>query len=228
MAPRKTAAAASASTAAPAAPVAAASTSAPPPETPAPAAAPEVTEDAAVVVAADAVSTPDISSRIGQLALELASLISKTKEVVAALKLAQRDVLKLQKQKEAGGRRRRGARASGTVSDGGSASGAPARKPSGFAKPAKLSPQLCTFLGVAPDTELARMDVTRRITEYIKANNLNDSKDRRNITPDANLQAILAGPKDKPVTYFNLQAHIKHHFVKDAPLSAAPATAVTA
>lgn len=224
MAPRKTAAA-SASAATPAA-----STSTPPPATPPPAPAPEVTEDVAAVVevAADAASTPDLSSRIGQLALELASLIAKTKEVVAALKVAQRDVLKLQKQKEAGGRRRRGARASGTVSDGGSASATPARKPSGFAKPAKLSPQLCTFLGVAPDTELARMDVTRRITEYIKANNLNDSKDRRNITPDANLQAILAGPSDKPVTYFNLQAHIKHHFVKDAPLSAAPATAVTA
>lgn len=224
MAPRKTAAAAAAASTS--------SVEAPPAPAPAPASPPpaDVTEDvaAAVVATGDA---PDLSSRIGQLALELASLIAKTKEVVTALKVAQRDVLKLQKQKDAGGRRRRGARASGVLSDGGSVTAggaAPPRKPSGFAKPAKLSPQLCAFLDVAPDTELARMDVTRRITEYIKANNLNDSKDRRNIKPDPKLQAILAGPKDKPVTYFNLQAHIKHHFVKDAPAAASPpaATAV--
>ena len=54
------------------------------------------------------------------------------------------------------------------------------RKPSGFAKPTYLSPELCTFLNVEKGTELARTEVTKRILQYVKDNNLQNQSNGRN------------------------------------------------
>ena len=43
------------------------------------------------------------------------------------------------------------------------------RATSGFAKPTNLSSELCKFLTVPSDTQLARTEVTKLITKYIKA-----------------------------------------------------------
>ncbi len=90
------------------------------------------------------------------------------------------------------------------------------RTPSGFAKPTKLSDELCAFLGVPAGSQLARTEVTRVLNEYIKKNNLQDTNDKRTIVPDAKLSSILALQGDDKLTYFNLQTYIKHHFQKDA------------
>lgn len=91
----------------------------------------------------------------------------------------------------------------------------PKKKPSGFAKPTGISSELETFLGVESGTMLARTDVTKRITTYIKEHNLQNPENRREIRPDAKLGTILILPEDKsPVTYFNLQRCIKTHFHK--------------
>ena len=44
------------------------------------------------------------------------------------------------------------------------------RKPSGFAVPTKISPKLCDFMGVEEGTKLARTEVTKYISKYIKEN----------------------------------------------------------
>ena len=49
---------------------------------------------------------------------------------------------------------------------------APKRQPAGFAKPTVLSPELCKFLDIDESTLVARTDVTKKITEYIKDHNL--------------------------------------------------------
>lgn len=87
------------------------------------------------------------------------------------------------------------------------------RPASGFAKPTKLSDALCTFLGVPTGTEMSRTDVTRVLNQYIKTNSLQDTKDKRTIVPDEKLKSILDSTDGK-LTYFTLQKHIKHHFVK--------------
>ena len=87
------------------------------------------------------------------------------------------------------------------------------RPASGFAKPTKLSDALCAFLGVPVGTEMSRTDVTRVLNQYIKTNNLQDTKDKRTIVPDDKLKSILDSTDGK-LTYFTLQKHIKHHFVK--------------
>ena len=88
------------------------------------------------------------------------------------------------------------------------------RPPSGFAKPTKLSAKLCSFLGVPEETLLARTEVTRKINQYIKERNLQDSEDKRKINPDNKLKTLLDSSITAPLTYFNLQARIKHHFLK--------------
>jgi hypothetical protein len=89
------------------------------------------------------------------------------------------------------------------------------RTPSGFAKPTKLSDDLCSFLGVPSGSEMARTEVTRVINEYIKKNSLQDTADKRTIVPDTKLMSILKLGEGDKLTYFNLQTYIKHHFHRE-------------
>ena len=88
------------------------------------------------------------------------------------------------------------------------------RKPSGFVKPSKITVELAEFLGLPLDIEIARTEVSKEINKYIKANNLKDPANGRNINADAKLTTLLKlGDEDK-LNYFNLQKYMKHHFVK--------------
>lgn len=88
--------------------------------------------------------------------------------------------------------------------------------PSGFAKPNKISDELCDFIGVPKGTEKSRTDITRFINAYVKEHNLNNPQNRRFIIPDAKLKAILNVKDGEEINYFILQKLISHHF----PLSA--------
>lgn len=89
------------------------------------------------------------------------------------------------------------------------------RAPSGFVKPSGISKELAKFLNVAEDTMIARTDVTKMITSYVKQNNLQDSKNGRKINPDSKLSSLLKVKSGEEVTYFNLQKYMKPHFVKE-------------
>ena len=88
------------------------------------------------------------------------------------------------------------------------------RAPSGFVKPASISKELATFLKVPEDQKMARTDVTKLITAYVKEHKLQDSANGRKINPDADLRALLKVSSNEEVTYFNLQKFMKPHFVK--------------
>ena len=88
------------------------------------------------------------------------------------------------------------------------------RAPSGFVKPAAISSELAKFLGVEQGTKMARTDVTKMITSYVKQNGLQASDNGRRIVPDSKLKALLNVSDKEEVTYFNLQKFMKHHFVK--------------
>ena len=98
-------------------------------------------------------------------------------------------------------------------------SGSGNKAPSGFAKPAPISEELCAFLGKEVGTELARTEVTKSLNAYIKQHNLQDEKNKRSINPDAKLQALLKVKKGDSITYFNLQKYMKAHFPKKEELS---------
>jgi upstream activation factor subunit UAF30 len=88
------------------------------------------------------------------------------------------------------------------------------RKPSGFAKPAYLSPGLCLFLDVPVDTELARTEVTKRILQYVKDNDRQDPSNKRVIRLDDKLQKLLEPAEGEEVSYFNIQRLLKKHYQK--------------
>ena len=88
------------------------------------------------------------------------------------------------------------------------------RQPSGFVRPTLISDELATFLGKVPGTEMARTDVSKEINIYICNHNLKDAKNGRQINADEKLSALLNLKADDVLTYFNLQRHIKHHFIK--------------
>ena len=88
------------------------------------------------------------------------------------------------------------------------------RKPSGFAKPSKISPQLCTFMNRKAGGEVARTEVTQYLIQYIKEKNLPDPENKKIIKPDAQLTQLL-GCENQEVTYFNLQKFMNKHFIKE-------------
>lgn len=86
------------------------------------------------------------------------------------------------------------------------------KSPSGFAKPCKISDELCEFIGIPKGTEQSRTDITRFINSYVKQHNLNNPQNRREFFPDKKLKAILNVKDGDKVTYFVLQRLIAHHF----------------
>ena len=88
------------------------------------------------------------------------------------------------------------------------------RAPSGFVKPTSISKDLAKFLGVDESTKMARTDVTKMITAYVKDNKLQAPNNGRKIIPDKKLMALLNCKANDDVTYFNLQKYMKPHFIK--------------
>ena len=102
------------------------------------------------------------------------------------------------------------------------------RPPSGFAKPTLISDSLCQFLGVEAGTMMARTEVTKHLTKYIKAHELQDEKNKRIINCDSALAGLLNVQPSDEVTYFNLQRYMKPHFPQSAANLAAAAAAAAA
>jgi len=101
------------------------------------------------------------------------------------------------------------------------------KSPSGFAKPNKISNELCDFIGVPHGTEKSRTEITRYINAYVKEHNLNKPSNRRIILPDDKLKKILKTNNDEEVTFFILQRLISHHFPSNKTASTVNATAAT-
>ena len=85
---------------------------------------------------------------------------------------------------------------------------APAKKrtPSAaFMKAMTLSPALAAVIG---DKPLPRTEVTKKVWEYIKKNNLQDKTKRTMINPDAKLKGVV-GPN--PISMFGMTKEISKH-----------------
>lgn len=100
------------------------------------------------------------------------------------------------------------------------------KRVNGFAKPMKMSAELCKFLGVSETTEMARTDVTKAITAYVKEHNLQNPDNKRELILDDKLKQIIQPEDDVTVTFFNLQKFMSKHYVKSAatPAEAKPAS----
>ncbi len=65
-----------------------------------------------------------------------------------------------------------------------------AKKTSAFMKPMNISEDLAKVVGKGP---MPRSEVVKALWVYIKKNNLQDPKAKRNIVADANLKAVFGG-----------------------------------
>jgi len=145
---------------------------------------------------------------ISSVVEKVGALAGQIKDIQAALKLLVKEHEKQQKIIEKVQKKRENAR----------------KSPSGFAKPNKISDDLCDFIGVPHGTEKSRTEVTRFINAYVKEHNLNNPTNRRVIIPDDKLKSILNIKEGEDVTFFILQRLISHHF----PLSISKMNAAAA
>ena len=77
------------------------------------------------------------------------------------------------------------------------------KNPSGFAKPSKVSDELCLFMNKKCGSEVARTEVTQFIISYIKENYLQCEDNKKIIKPDDKLRSLLSiNDKEEELTYF--------------------------
>jgi chromatin remodeling complex protein RSC6 len=90
------------------------------------------------------------------------------------------------------------------------------RKPCGFARPTKVSDEMCEFMNVPTGTLISRTDVTKSLIKYIKENQLTDEENRRKIKPDETLYKLFGEEaRTQVITYFTMQKFMNIHFPKN-------------
>jgi len=81
-----------------------------------------------------------------------------------------------------------------------------AQKNSAFMKPLQPDAALAAIVGSSP---LPRTEVVKKMWVYIKANNLQDAKNKRNINADAKLKPVFGGKAQ--VNMFEMTKLISGH-----------------
>lgn len=80
-----------------------------------------------------------------------------------------------------------------------------AGKNNALQKPVTVSPELEEVIGKGPMT---RAQVTSKVWEYIKKHELQDSKDKRQINPDAKLEKVIG---KEQISMFKMTAAVSKH-----------------
>jgi hypothetical protein len=173
-------------------------------------ATPVVPETGVVTVPIDATAPAD--NALSNIIDKVNSLSAAIKDIQTNLKVLSKEYDKQQKIIEKAQKKRQNAKNS----------------PSGFAKPNKISDELCDFIGVPHGTEKSRTDITRLINAYVKEHNLNKPENKRFILPDDKLKKILNVGDSEEINYFILQKLISHHFPASASKTAAKLVTATA
>ena len=87
------------------------------------------------------------------------------------------------------------------------------RKPSGFAEPVQVSKELQSFMKLSDGDKVARTEVTKYLSSYIKQHNLKSQENGRVIVPNEELGNLLGAKEDETITFFNLQRFMNKHFI---------------
>jgi len=89
------------------------------------------------------------------------------------------------------------------------------RKPSGFAQPVNVSKELQNFMKLNDDDKVARTEVTKYLSSYIKEHKLKSHENGRVIVPNEELGSLLGANDDETITFFNLQRFMNKHFISN-------------
>src|SRR3954467_5314721 len=80
-----------------------------------------------------------------------------------------------------------------------------ATKTGGIHKPVTPSAELAAVVGKGP---MPRSEIVSKLWEYIKKNDLQDSKDKRQINADDSLEKVFG---KKSVSMFEMNKHVSNH-----------------
>eukprot|EP00892_Ulva_mutabilis_P000648 jgi/Ulvmu1/10584/UM065_0038.1 len=95
------------------------------------------------------------------------------------------------------------------------------KRKTGLAAACTLSPEMQQFLGVDEEARMSRPEVVKAVWAYVKANDLQDPKDRRKFLKDPKLELIFKFP----VTMFTLNKQLSRHVKPSADVLHADAGA---
>ena len=155
-----------------------------------------------LVAVVDAADKTDISSELSDEITELLKTVQARSaldnSIKASIKSIEKKVARMTKLLEKSSKKRKTGLA----------------KVSGFEKPTAISDELAKFVGEPIGAFIARTAISKKIHEYVKANNLQDPKNRRIINPDVKLKKLLKTGPGEELSYFNLQKFLKVHFKK--------------
>ena len=102
---------------------------------------------------------------------------------------------------------------------------------SGFAVPVRTAKPLADFLGIDPKTEIPRTEVTKRLTSYIKDNNLQCDDNRKQFLCNEPLAKIFSVDIGTKTNWFEMQKFLAKlltsvkNGTQDAALQEPPALA---
>lgn len=160
-----------------------------------------VVEKAVEVVPTVEEPSTDAENPLETVFTKLAAAAALVKELQTAMKVLQKSYDRMSKVVQKQEKKKANARST----------------PSGFAKPTKISDELCAFLNVPKGTEMSRTEVTRALNLHVKTHNLYDQSNKRIILPDAKMSKILNLAPGEQLSFFTLQKAIKHHFAPSTP-----------
>ena len=80
------------------------------------------------------------------------------------------------------------------------------QKNTAFMRPVQLTEVLEEVVGKGP---MPRTEVTKKLWDYIKKNNLQDPSNKRNIVPDAKLSKVFG--TNEPVDMFKMTSLVSKH-----------------
>lgn len=83
-----------------------------------------------------------------------------------------------------------------------------AKKNSAFMKPVQVSADLAEIVGRGP---MPRTEITKKLWDYIKKHKLQDTKNKRNINPDAKLAKVLG---TQTIDMFKMTSKLSKHIIE--------------
>lgn len=92
----------------------------------------------------------------------------------------------------------------------------------GFNRKISITPDFASFLGIDKSEKISRSDGTRRVSAYIKENNLNDPNNGRVIIPNDRLRKLLNIDLNEELTFLNIQKYLSKHYLKTPPTTETP------
>jgi len=168
--------------------------------------------EAGVVAVPETRSAPEILAALQETLKTLSSELSS--RVRAAVHDAQEAVKAIKRDAREGKRRRKVDPADMTPEQ--RTAWEARRANNAFLKMRPLTDELCSFMGLAAKSQRSQTDVTKFVSQYVKAHNCFDPNFKRRIIPDSKLGKLLRVKDGQEVTYLNLQSFLKVHFIKPA------------